>query len=111
MLKSLLKKEKIIVKQPVVVETTPPLPPVLDIDPSNLRVITTDVGGGFGMKIFNYPEYILSLYASKKVSRPVKWISERTEAFVSDTHGRDHVTKAKMALDKDGIFTGIKTNC
>ena len=58
---------------------------VLDIDPSNLRVITTDVGGGFGMKIFNYPEYILSLYASKKVSRPVKWISERTEAFVSDT--------------------------
>ena len=81
---------------------------VLDIDPSNLRVITTDVGGGFGMKIFNYPEYILSLYASKKVSRPVKWISERTEAFVSDTHGRDHVTKAKMALDKDGIFTGIK---
>ena len=81
---------------------------VLDIEPTNLRVITTDVGGGFGMKIFNYPEYILSLYASKKLSRPVKWISERTEAFVSDTHGRDHITKAKMALDENGIFTGIK---
>ena len=81
---------------------------VLDIEPSNLRVITTDVGGGFGMKIFNYPEYVLSLFASRKISRPVKWISERTEAFISDTHGRDHITKAEMALDKDGIFTGIR---
>ncbi|MBT3938500.1 MAG: molybdopterin-dependent oxidoreductase, partial [Pelagibacterales bacterium] len=68
------------------------------------------VGGGFGMKLFNYPEYICSLFASKKVGRPVKWISERTEAFLSDTHGRDHLTKAKMALDKNGIFLGVKIN-
>ena len=83
---------------------------VLNIKADDLRVITTDVGGGFGMKIFNYPEYICALFASKKVERPVKWISERSEAFLSDTHGRDHVTKAKMALDKDGIFLGIKIN-
>ncbi len=81
---------------------------ILNIEPKELRVITTDVGGGFGMKIFNYPEYICSLFASKKVGRPVKWISERSEAFLSDTHGRDHVTKAKLALDKDGVFLGIK---
>ena len=83
---------------------------VLDINAKDLRVITTDVGGGFGMKLFNYPEYICALFASKIISRPVKWISDRSEAFLSDTHGRDHVTKAKMALDKDGIFTGIKIN-
>ena len=83
---------------------------VLNIKADDLRVITTDVGGGFGMKLFNYPEYICALFASKKVERPVKWISERSEAFLSDTHGRDHVTKAKMALDKDGIFLGIKIN-
>ncbi len=81
---------------------------VLDIKPDDLRVITTDVGGGFGMKIFNYPEYICSLFASKEVGRPVKWISERSEAFLSDTHGRDHVTKARLAIDKDGVFLGIK---
>ena len=65
---------------------------VLNIESNQLRVITTDVGGGFGMKIFNYPEYICALFASRKVSRPVKWISERSEAFLSDTHGRDHVS-------------------
>ncbi|MDB3956016.1 xanthine dehydrogenase family protein molybdopterin-binding subunit, partial [Alphaproteobacteria bacterium] len=83
---------------------------LLNIEAKDLRVITTDVGGGFGMKLFNYPEYICSLFAAKKIGRPVKWVSERTEAFLSDTHGRDHVTKAKMALDKDGIFLGIKIN-
>ena len=83
---------------------------LLNIQAKDLRVITTDVGGGFGMKLFNYPEYICSLFASKKVGRPVKWISERTEAFLSDTHGRDHLTKAKMALDKNGIFLGVKIN-
>tara|TARA_B100000686_G_scaffold89752_1_gene96450 strand:- start:2343 stop:4625 length:2283 start_codon:yes stop_codon:yes gene_type:complete len=83
---------------------------VMDIEPTDIRVITTDVGGGFGMKIFNYPEYILSLFATRKILRPVKWISERTEAFVSDTHGRDHITKAEMALDENGVFTGIKIN-
>ncbi|MDG2267455.1 MAG: xanthine dehydrogenase family protein molybdopterin-binding subunit [Alphaproteobacteria bacterium] len=83
---------------------------LLNIEAKDLRVITTDVGGGFGMKLFNYPEYICSLFASKKVGRPVKWISERTEAFLSDTHGRDHLTKAKMAIDKNGIFLGVKIN-
>ena len=81
---------------------------VLNIEPNEIRVITTDVGGGFGMKIFNYPEYICSLFASKSVGRPVKWISDRSEAFLSDTHGRDHITKAKLALNKEGIFLGIK---
>ena len=80
---------------------------VLKIPERRLRVVTGDVGGGFGMKIFVYPEYAAILHAAREFGRPVKWVSERGEAFMSDTHGRDHVTHAELALDKDGRFLGI----
>src|SRR5438309_2904922 len=73
-----------------------------------LRVIAPDVGGGFGSKIFIYPEEMVALWASKKVGRPVKWTGDRTEAFLTDAHGRDHVTKAEMAFDKDNKITGLR---
>jgi xanthine dehydrogenase molybdopterin-binding subunit B len=66
-----------------------------------LRVIAPDVGGGFGSKIFIYPEEVVCLWASRKVNRPVKWNSDRSEAFLTDAHGRDHVTHAEMAFDAE----------
>ena len=71
-----------------------------------LRVIAPDVGGGFGSKIFIYPEEVVCLWAAKKVGRPVKWTCDRSEAFLADAHGRDHVTHAEMAFDDDGKITG-----
>ncbi|MEL6258051.1 MAG: molybdopterin cofactor-binding domain-containing protein, partial [Pseudomonadota bacterium] len=73
-----------------------------------LRVVSPDVGGGFGSKIFVYPEECVCLWASKKCGRPVKWVSRRTESFLTDAHGRDHVTTATLALDQDGRFTALK---
>jgi carbon-monoxide dehydrogenase large subunit len=73
-----------------------------------LRVIAPDVGGGFGSKIFIYPEEIVALWASKRVDRPVKWVADRSEAFVTDAHGRDHVTHAEMAFDAAGRITGLR---
>jgi carbon-monoxide dehydrogenase large subunit len=78
--------------------------------PEKFRVVTPDVGGGFGMKLFLYREYCLVLWAAKKVGGPVKWVSERQEAFLSDTQGRDHVSKARLALAKDGTFLGLKVH-
>ncbi len=73
-----------------------------------LRVIAPDVGGGFGSKIFIYPEEVVALWAAKRVSRPVKWVCDRSEAFLADAHGRDHVTHAEMAFDAGGKITGVK---
>jgi carbon-monoxide dehydrogenase large subunit len=73
-----------------------------------LRVIAPDVGGGFGSKIHVYPEEVVALWASKRVGRPVKWVSDRSEAFLTDAHGRDHVTHAEMAFDADGKILGIR---
>jgi carbon-monoxide dehydrogenase large subunit len=73
-----------------------------------LRVIAPDVGGGFGSKIYIYPEEMVALWASKKVGRPVKWTCDRTEAFLTDAHGRDHVTHAEMAFDKDNKIVGLR---
>ncbi|WFU73007.1 xanthine dehydrogenase family protein molybdopterin-binding subunit [Bradyrhizobium sp. CB2312] len=73
-----------------------------------LRVIAPDVGGGFGSKIFIYPEEMVALWASKKVGRPVKWTGDRTEAFLTDAHGRDHVTHAEMAFDANNKIIGLK---
>ena len=75
-----------------------------------LRVIAPDVGGGFGSKIFIYPEEVVCLWASKKVGRPVKWTCDRSEAFLADAHGRDHVTHAEMAFGTDGRITGLKVH-
>ena len=73
-----------------------------------LRVIAPDVGGGFGSKIFIYPEEVVCLWAARRVGRPVKWVSDRSEAFLTDAHGRDHVTHAEMAFDADGKITGLR---
>jgi carbon-monoxide dehydrogenase large subunit len=73
-----------------------------------LRVIAPDVGGGFGSKIFIYPEEVVTLWASKRVGRPVKWVSDRSEAFLADAHGRDHVTHAEMAFDGEGKIVGLR---
>jgi aerobic carbon-monoxide dehydrogenase large subunit len=73
-----------------------------------LRVIAPDVGGGFGSKIFIYPEEVVCLWAAKKIGRPVKWVADRSEAFIADAHGRDHVTHAEMAFDADGKITALK---
>jgi carbon-monoxide dehydrogenase large subunit len=73
-----------------------------------LRVIAPDVGGGFGSKIFIYPEEVVCLWAARRVGRPVKWTADRSEAFVADAHGRDHVTHAEMAFAEGGKITAIK---
>jgi carbon-monoxide dehydrogenase large subunit len=76
-----------------------------------LRVIAPDVGGGFGSKIYIYPEETVCLWASKRIGgRPVKWTSDRTEAFLTDCHGRDHVTRVELALDADLKFVGLREN-
>jgi carbon-monoxide dehydrogenase large subunit len=80
-----------------------------NVAPENkLRVIAPDVGGGFGSKIFIYPEEIVCLWASKRAGVPVKWTSDRTEAFLTDAHGRDHITHAEMAFDADNKMIGFK---
>jgi carbon-monoxide dehydrogenase large subunit len=81
---------------------------VFDLPEMKFRVVTPDVGGGFGMKLFLYPEHVLVLWAAKKIGRPVKWRGERADAFLTDTHGRDNVTKATLGLDKDGKFLALR---
>jgi carbon-monoxide dehydrogenase large subunit len=82
---------------------------VMGIPENKLRVIAPDVGGGFGSKIYHYGEEALVLAASKKIGRPVKWTATRTESFLSDAHGRDHVTKIELACEKDGTFIAFRT--
>src|SRR5207248_9743370 len=81
---------------------------VLGIPEHKLRVVAPDVGGGFGSKIFCYNEETMLTWASSRVGRPIKWTAERAESFMTDAHGRDHVTHAELALDKDGKFLALK---
>ncbi len=81
---------------------------VLQLPEHKLRVISRDVGGGFGSKTFHYAEESLVTWAAAQVGRPVKWCAERSESFVTDAHGRDHVTHAELALDSDGKFIGLR---
>ncbi len=81
---------------------------VLGVEPSDLRVVTHDVGGGFGTKSFIYREYPLVLEAAKRCGRAVAWIADRTEHFLGDAQGRDNITRAEMALDKDGKFLALR---
>ncbi|MBR9763624.1 MAG: xanthine dehydrogenase family protein molybdopterin-binding subunit [Rhodobacteraceae bacterium] len=83
---------------------------VLGIPEHKLRVVAPDVGGGFGTKIFHYAEEAFCTFAAKQLRRPVKWTSTRSEAFISDAHGRDHVTKIELALDGDNNFTALRTD-
>ena len=73
-------------------------------------MVAPDVGGGFGSKIFHYAEEAFVTFAAKVVGRPVKWTSTRSEAFISDAHGRDHVTKIELATDEDGKFLALRTD-
>ncbi|MDP5366751.1 MAG: xanthine dehydrogenase family protein molybdopterin-binding subunit [Paracoccaceae bacterium] len=82
---------------------------VLGIPEHKLRVVAPDVGGGFGTKIFHYAEEAFCTFAARQLKRPVKWTSSRSEAFMSDAHGRDHVTKIELALDKDNNFVALRT--
>ncbi|MEP5760932.1 MAG: xanthine dehydrogenase family protein molybdopterin-binding subunit [Litoreibacter sp.] len=83
---------------------------VLGIPEHKLRVVAPDVGGGFGAKIFHYAEEAACTFAAKACGRPVKWTSSRSEAFMSDAHGRDHVTKIELALDEEGNFLALRTD-
>jgi carbon-monoxide dehydrogenase large subunit len=82
---------------------------VFHLPPENFRVVTPDVGGGFGMKIFLYGEYALCCWAARRLSRPVKWAAERMEAFQSDTQGRANLTTGELALDAEGKFLALRT--
>lgn len=82
---------------------------VLGIPEHKLRVVAPDVGGGFGTKIFHYAEEAFCTFAARAINRPVKWTASRSEAFMSDAHGRDHVTKIELALDADHNFTALRT--
>ena len=81
-----------------------------DIKPDKLRVICPDVGGGFGMKNFLFNETLLTLFASKAVGKPVKWKADRTESFLNDTHGRDQINFAELALSEDGKFEALRVS-
>jgi len=81
---------------------------VMGLPEHKVRVIAPDVGGGFGSKIYLYAEDVVVTWAAKQLNRPVKWTADRSEAFLSDAHGRDHVTTAELALDKDGKFLAMR---
>jgi carbon-monoxide dehydrogenase large subunit len=83
---------------------------VLQIPEHKLRVVAPDVGGGFGSKIYHYAEEAIVTWASGKIKRPIKWVADRTESFISDAHGRDHVSHAELAMDKDGKFLGLRVH-
>lgn len=83
---------------------------VFDIPPEKLRVVTPDVGGGFGTKTFVYREHALVLEAAKRLGRPVKWTGDRAEHFMTDAQGRDHVSTAEMAMDANGRFLALRVH-
>ncbi|MBX6322256.1 MAG: xanthine dehydrogenase family protein molybdopterin-binding subunit [Rhodospirillaceae bacterium] len=81
---------------------------VFRVPRDRFRVVTPDVGGGFGMKNFLHPEQVLAVFAARATGRPVKWVNDRSESFASDSQARDHVTEAELALDKDGHFLAMR---
>jgi len=80
---------------------------VMNLAPEKMRVVTPDVGGGFGTKLFPYREYALTAVAAERLRKPVKWVCERSEHFLGDSHGRDNLTTARFALDHKGKFIGL----
>jgi aerobic carbon-monoxide dehydrogenase large subunit len=81
---------------------------VLGVEPAQVRVITGNIGGSFGMKATVYAEYVCALHAARALGRPVKWTDERSTSFISDSHGRDHRVTAELALDADGHFLAVR---
>ena len=83
---------------------------IFGVPEEKMHIVTHDVGGGFGMKIFVYQEHALVLFAARRLGRPVRWLGSRSEGFLSDSQGRDHVTTAEMALDAEGRFLGLRVD-
>ena len=83
---------------------------VFRLPPERIQLVAPDVGGGFGMKNFLYPEWVLVLWSARRLGRPVKWVAERSEEFVSASQGRDNRTKARLALDEDGRFLALEVS-
>ena len=83
---------------------------ILRIAPAQMRVVTPDVGGGFGTKAFCYREYALAALAAQRLARPVKWIADRNEHFLGDAQGRDNITSARLGLDADGRFIALEVD-
>ncbi|MDP2621538.1 MAG: xanthine dehydrogenase family protein molybdopterin-binding subunit [Hyphomicrobiales bacterium] len=83
---------------------------VFRVPREKMRIVTPDVGGGFGTKFFTYREYALVLIAARRIGRPVAWVGERVEHFLADYHGRDHVSYAELALDKDARFLALRVD-
>ncbi len=81
---------------------------IFGVEPENVRMVAYDVGGGFGGKNSLYPEFAFVLFAARRLGRPVKWVNDRTESFVSDTHGRDQHSRVELALDEDGRFLALR---
>src|SRR5690606_27515808 len=81
---------------------------IFDLPKEKVRVVSYDVGGAFGLRGKLFAESILVVWAARRLKRPVKWYGDRSETFVSDCHGRDHVTKCRMALDADARILGVK---
>ncbi len=81
---------------------------IFGIPENKVRVISPQIGGGFGAKIFMYPEYVLVTALSKMVDRPVRWVETRSENYIATTHGRDHVTDIEVGANKDGTITALK---
>ena len=82
---------------------------IMRVPPEKLRILTQNVGGSFGMKSFVFPEYICLLHAARALGRPVKWLNDRSESFLSDQHGRCHEVTAELALDAEGRFLAVRT--
>ena len=82
---------------------------VFGVPADRFRVLTPDVGGGFGMKLFLYAEHVMTCFAARKLGRPIKWAADRSEAFLCDTQGRDNITVGEVALDKDGQVLALRT--
>jgi carbon-monoxide dehydrogenase large subunit len=83
---------------------------IFNVEPARIRVMTPDVGGGFGMKLFVYAEQVLVMHAARELGRPVKWMASRGESFQTDSQGRDHVTEAELAVDQTGRISGLRVN-
>ena len=83
---------------------------VMGLPEHKVRVVSPDVGGGFGSKIFHYPEEVICAWTTRKIGRPVKWTAERSESFMTDAHGRDHNSDAEMAFDTDGNMVALRVN-
>ena len=81
---------------------------VMKLPPEKMRVVTPDVGGGFGTKLFPYREYALAAVAAERLRRPVKWICDRSEHFLGDSHGRDNISTARLAVDEKGRFLALE---